>query len=56
MIVFSPSAAVVGQVVNLRRIANPPAGSGIRLEAVRYAPTRRIANPPQDTILPHKAT
>ena len=46
----------VGQVVNLRRIGNPPVGSGIRLEAVRCAPIRRIANPPQDTILPHKDT
>src|SRR5450432_1432691 len=38
---------LVGQVVNLRRTANPPAGSTRNVG-------RRIANPPQINNLPHK--
>jgi len=37
---------VVGQLVKLRRIANPPVG-------VMRAAGRRIANPPQVRNLPH---
>jgi len=36
----------VGQVANLRRIGNPPAGS-------THNPDRRIGNPPQLDKLPH---
>jgi len=36
-----------GQVVNLRRIGNPPVG-------VTHAAGRRINNPPQVHNLPHK--
>ena len=39
--------AFVGQIGNLRRIGNPPAG-------VVRAAGRRISNPPQVANLPHK--
>jgi len=38
---------IVGQIVNLRRIGNPPAG-------VMRAAGWRINNPPQVTNLPHR--
>jgi hypothetical protein len=47
----------VGQVVNLRRIGNPPAapcGQGGKREKNRCASRRRITNPPQIHNLPHK--
>jgi hypothetical protein len=44
----------VGQVVNLRRIANPPAAGAAECLGISTRIGRRIANPPQDAILPHK--
>jgi hypothetical protein len=46
----------VGQIVNLRRIVNPPAGPRgqcRKLGLARFASRRRIANPPQVNNLPH---
>src|ERR1017187_5852977 len=40
---------MVGQVVNLRRIGNPPVDACIRPSA------GGLTNPPQDAILPHKS-
>jgi hypothetical protein len=48
--------AFVGQVVNLRRIGNPPVASAADCLKIGTHIGRRISNPPQDTILPHKAT
>jgi hypothetical protein len=50
---------VVNQVVNLRRIANPPAapgGQGCQHGLARCASRRRINNPPQINNLPHNLT
>ena len=49
----------VGQVVNLRRIGNPPAAIWMVLPPARpgwlaAASRRRINNPPQVNNLPHK--
>jgi len=47
----------VGQVVNLRRIGNPPAeycGHGYQHGPLAAASRRRINNPPQIANLPHK--
>ena len=43
----------VGQVVNLRRIGNPPGGGSHALGFVLTV-GRRVANPPQIDNLPHK--
>jgi len=45
---------LVGQVVNLRRIGNPPAGGLCESSGVLIESAGRIANPPQATSLPHK--
>ena len=56
------SATIVGQIVNLRRIVNPPVApgwQGRQRGTVRCASRRRMNNPPQVTNLvtnlPHKA-
>ena len=45
---------LVGQVVNLRRIDNPPAGAPCKSSGVLLNSAGRIANPPQAASLPHK--
>jgi hypothetical protein len=50
-------ASPVGQIVNLRRIVNPPRDAAASVSVVAALPAhsgRRVANPPQDTMLPHK--
>ena len=44
----------MGQIVNLRRIGNPPALAPTSTAGLALEIGRRIANPPQVANLPHK--